>query len=184
MSAPHTKTDLIEQLTHVQRGVIESVEAIPSGAFDRSRGEGWSAAGYLKHLILSIKPFARALKFSAEQLRNHFGQPDRPSRSYDELVSVYQARLDAGARAEDYDRVTPDSYRMPDGVEDVRAYLLQTWNDSNNRLLDALRDWNEADLDGYQLPHPAVGMVTVREMLFFTLYHNSLHWRDIQQVSV
>ncbi len=58
---------------------------------------------------------------------------------------------------------------------------MQTWNESNQRLFDALQNWEEADLDRYQVPHPAIGPITMREMLFFTLHHNSLHWRDIQQ---
>ena len=184
MNAPHSKTDLIERLTHVQQGVVQTIEAIPSDELDVGRGETWSAAGYLKHLILSVKPFAKALAFPAEQLQRRFGLSDRPSRSYDELVAVYQARLDDGVRAEDYERITPVAYRMPEDVQDVKAYLLDTWKDSNNRLLDALNGWNDADLDRYRIPHPAIGTITLREMLFFTLFHNTLHWNDIQQAHI
>jgi len=30
-------------------------------------------------------------------------------------------------------------------------------------------------VDQYQLPHPVLGKLTIREMLFFTIYHNLRH---------
>ena len=94
-----------------------------------------------------------------------FGKPERASKTYDEIVAAYQARLGEGIRAEDFDRVTPAFYRFPEGVADEQAYLVETWDESNQRLFDALRFWDEADLDGYQILHPAMGPVTVRERM-------------------
>jgi hypothetical protein len=181
MTSPHTKSQLIEQLSQVQRGVAETVQAMSASQFTSGTDEAWSAANYLKHLILSVKPFAKAIGLPPAQLQRMFGKPERPSMSYDELVVRYQERIADGVRAEDFERVTPASYRMPEGVENEQEYLLKTWNDSNRRLFDALQRWDEADLDRYQVPHAALGTITVREMLFFTLHHNTLHWRDIQQ---
>lgn len=39
----------------------------------------------------------------------------------------------------------------------------------------ALEGWSERDLDRIRMPHPILGMLTTREMLFFTLYHNRHH---------
>ena len=38
---------------------------------------------------------------------------------------------------------------------------------------------SQADLDRYRLPHPLLGKLTVREMLFFTVYHNYHHVRSV-----
>jgi uncharacterized damage-inducible protein DinB len=35
--------------------------------------------------------------------------------------------------------------------------------------------WEEDQLDEAQLPHPIIGKITVREMLFFTIHHNLRH---------
>ena len=43
------------------------------------------------------------------------------------------------------------------------------------RLHGAITRWGERALDRFRLPHPALGQLTVREMLFFTLYHNLHH---------
>jgi hypothetical protein len=180
MSDPQTKAELVEQLVHVQQALTETVQAMSSEQFNNGTLESWSAALYLQHLILTTKPFAKALKLPPEQLLTMFGKPDHPSRNYVDLVAVYKARLDDGIRAEDFQPVTATSYRYPEGVEDKQKYLVETWNESNNRLLDALKEWTEEDLDAYQLPHPAVGLITLREMLFFTVHHNTLHWHDIE----
>ena len=35
--------------------------------------------------------------------------------------------------------------------------------------------FSEKDLDNYILPHPLLGKLTIREMLFFTIYHVQHH---------
>lgn len=181
MPTPQSKTELIAQLRDVEASLSQTVQAISADQFDQGTVAAWSAASYLKHLILSIKPFAKALTLPKEQMQSLFGQPDHPSRTYDELVAFYKQRLAEGVRAEDFNGVTPVAYRLPDGTEDVKAYLLEVWHDAHKRLWQALEGWNDEDLDRYQLPHPALGVITLREMLFFTLHHNTLHWHDIQQ---
>jgi hypothetical protein len=42
-------------------------------------------------------------------------------------------------------------------------------------LHSAIDTWGERGLERLRLPHPALGLLTVREMLFFTLYHNLHH---------
>ncbi len=39
--------------------------------------------------------------------------------------------------------------------------------------------WSETSLDRYRLPHPLLGRLTVREMLFFTLGHGLHHARNV-----
>jgi hypothetical protein len=185
MSDPVTKTDLIEQLRDVQHGVSATVQALPEALFYQGTAESWSACDYLKHLILSVKPFARGLNLPREELEKRFGLATRPSKSYAELTVQYQEGLNSGVKAENYPIVLPSSYRFPEGVEiaDVKQHLAQTWEDANNRLVAGLEHWDEQGLDSYQLPHAALGTITLREMLFFTLHHNTLHWRDIQSAS-
>ncbi len=53
------------------------------------------------------------------------------------------------------------------------------WNQSSDDLLAAMDRWRDSDLDRLRLPHPLLGKLTVREMLYFTLYHNAHHARRI-----
>jgi hypothetical protein len=184
MSDPKSKAELIEALQKIQQGVNDIIAGIPADQFDKSMDEGWSAAGYLKHLILSIKLVVKGMNLPPEGLKKMFGLSETPSRSYAEVVTAYKSRLEDGVRAEMFDRVDPAFYRFPEGVEDVQAYLVETWNDSNNRLIAALEAWDEDALDQYRLPHAAFpDPMTLREMIFFIIFHNDLHWRDIQAVA-
>lgn len=183
---PQTKPEIIDQLRQIQHGVSDTVQTIPADQFDQGSAESWSSASYLKHLLLAVKPFGKAINFPCDQVKTMFGEPDHASRSYADLVAFYQQRLNQGIRAEDYPNIVPDTYRMPEALPDdeVQAYLVQTWNEAHDKLIAGLGQWSEADLDTHQLPHAALGLLTVREILFFTLFHNNLHWNDIRAAAI
>lgn len=39
-------------------------------------------------------------------------------------------------------------------------------------------------LDTYQIPHPIIGLISVREMIYFTLYHYKHHLKAINKLLV
>lgn len=180
MSDPQTQIEIIQRLETISHGVTNTLRQMSEEQFTAGTDTEWSAESYLKHLLLSIKPLAKAIHFPAEQLQSMFGVAEKPSRSYSETVAAYKKRLDEGIRAEDFSPVTPVAYRFPEGVTDAYGYLLQSWDESNAKLMDGVARWSEAELDSLQLPHPALGTITLREILFFTIFHNDLHWHDIQ----
>lgn len=178
----YAKTDIAARLRAMQTAVNDTVSAMTPEQFERITGEEWSAADYLKHLILSVKPVARLVSMPLEKLRDMFGTPDRESMPYEDFVELYHRRLDEGMRAEKVPSVTPVEYRLPPDMTDLKATLLTAWNEGNDRLIAALETLDEEALDTYQLPHPAVGLITLREMLYFTAYHNKMHGDDIRRV--
>lgn len=190
MSQIYSKAEITEHLTRVQHAIASTIAQASPEALNAGTSEAWSAADYLKHLIISVKPLAKAMSMPPENLAKLFGESGRASRSYDEIVAAYQARIDAGMRAEDAgNAVLPSAYRYPEGVltgdmQSETAHLAQAWQDANTRLLAAMQQCDDAMLDSSQLPHPAIGLVTLREMLFFTVHHNSLHARDMEQAIV
>lgn len=180
MSDPQSKAEIVEQLRQVQDSISEIIQRMPAEQFYQGTPASWSPCNYLKHLLLSVKPFAKGMNYPPEQIKRMFGESPRPSMTYAELVAKYQARLDDGIRAEDYDAIMPTTFRIPEGTTDVQTYLITTWDEANERLITGLAQWSETDLDTHQLLHPAIGPVTIREMLFFTLYHNRTHGNDIR----
>jgi hypothetical protein len=180
VSDPQTKPAIIERLREIQHDLSATVQQIPSADFDRGTPDSWSPASYLKHLLLAVKPFAKAVALPPDALKRRFGTAPYPSQTYTELVARYQTRLAEGIRAEDYDTVMPTTFRIPDDTPDLQSYLLDLWNEAHDRMSDGLGQWSETDLDTVAILHPALGTLTVREMLFFTIYHNALHWNDIR----
>ena len=183
MTETTTSTHLIEDLRKVQQGLTETVSAMPPAQFDHATESSWAASGYLKHLLLSIKPITRLFEMSPQTVSRRFGSTDAPPSTFDAVVAKYRSVLANGARAEDHPGVVPDSYRMPEDVTDPQAHLLDRWNDANERLLTAIPQWSDQALDSTLVPHPAIGLISMREMLYFTLYHNTLHWNDIKALA-
>lgn len=181
MNSPQTKPEIIRELEASRDFVTDTIAKMSDHQFYTAAVAGWCAADYLKHLILSVKPAARVFEFPPEKLAGRFGVADRPSMTYGELVEKYQSVLATGVRAEDYPKVVPVNYIIPDDVSEERAYLVQTWQEANNRMAAALTTWTEADLDHYLIPHPALSETTAREMAFFIIHHNRLHGLDIQR---
>ena len=181
MSQPHSKTDLIVLLSEVQAGLDSTVQAQSAEQFNRGTETDWSPSDYLKHLLLSNKPFVKGLGKPKEFLESAFGLIDRPLLSFDDVVAEYASKIAGGVRAEDSPTVVPVAFRMPEDVQDSQAYLREMWNATHANLVKTLEDWSEDDLDRYQIPHPVLGMISIREMLFFTLHHNRIHWGDIRQ---
>lgn len=185
-TSPYSSSELVAALAGIHRRVADVVRAASTGHFSAGTAEAWSAADYLKHLLISVKPVAKALNMPPEKLAAMFGQPEKPSRPYAEIVALYDARIAAGLRAEDSSVVIPAAYRFPEGVaigdpDSEKTHLMQAWDDANSKLLSAIEHIEETVLDNHQLPHPAIGMLTLREMLFFTLHHNTRHAHDIEQ---
>ncbi len=53
--------------------------------------------------------------------------------------------------------------------------MLRQWERVSSKLLTNLERWSEQQLDTLRLPHPILGKLTVREMLFFTEFHTRHH---------
>jgi uncharacterized damage-inducible protein DinB len=176
-----TKDEIADALRAVQTRVAEQVSAASYVAFMDDSAGGWSAAGYLEHLILSVKPTAKVYHLPPHKIASLFGTTERPSRTYDEMVTLYDAKLATGLRAEMAPPVLPTSYRFPDGVTDVQAHLVQAWNNGNDRLIAGMEAMSDADLDRLVIPHPMGEVLTLREMLLFTVHHNTMHAGDIER---
>jgi hypothetical protein len=44
-----------------------------------------------------------------------------------------------------------------------------------NILVNNLHKWSEKNLDNTAVPHPLIGKLTLRKMLYFTIYHMKHH---------
>ncbi len=166
------KSELLSKLNNSNQRVVNWFTEIPVGEFFHREGEIWSASDNVDHLIKSHKPIAKALKLPKFTLRTMFGSPNQPSRSYEAICQVYKDTLAAGGVASG--RFLPDQ-QTPDNPEAIKKDLLNQFSKTSADLVSAVEKWTEDDLDGYLLPHPLIGKLTIREMLFFTIYHNLRH---------
>jgi hypothetical protein len=166
----HTRDEILQLLDDVQRQSSAYWSAFPGDEFFAKIGEAWSPADNVRHLAKSIRPVAKALRVPRLVLWLRFGAPRRASVTYDALRERYLAKLAGGA---DAGRFAPSQRVVTD-----RAAVLAEHDQANRELRAGIARWKDAALDRYQIPHPVLGKLTVREMLFFTLYHQ-LHHVDV-----
>ncbi|HEX6084060.1 MAG TPA: DinB family protein [Thermoanaerobaculia bacterium] len=166
----HTRDEILASVDDVQRQSSAYWSAFPADEFFAKIGEAWSPADNVRHLAKSIRPVTRALRMPRLVLWLMFGRAKRASRTYDALVDFYRSKLTGG---NDAGRFAPSARVLTDPAE-----VLAQQEQANRELRAAIARWPEKALDRYQMPHPLMGKLTVREMLFFTLYHQ-LHHIDV-----
>jgi len=107
-------------------------------------------------------------------LRWKFGKPKNPSSSYEELVQRYQDALKAGAKA--------TGKFVPREVKKLeRELLVSRFKEDMSVLINNLHSWSEKNLDKVGITHPVLGTITLREMLYFTIYHAEHHLKILEE---
>jgi hypothetical protein len=173
---------LIQIKVELSRTAHESREywqRLSLGDFFAPLADGaWSPADHVRHLTKSVRPVTDALRLPRLLPRLLFGKATRASRSFAQLRSEYRAALAAGGNAGRFaPRPLPESERN----RDSRTRLMRWHEEANDKLEDSLLRWSEEAADSHRLPHPLLGKLTVREMLFFTLYHNVHHVHAVER---
>ena len=158
--------------------IIYTFSEMNDDLFFTPRGDNqdkWSPAEILGHLILSAKPVSKAMSLPKLGLRASFGINKREKTNFDETIKHYHQVLKEGLQA-------PSSFNYNNVKEKGRQALLDTWSNELNKLLVHVDKWSEEDLDKYQLPHPVLGKLSIREILLFTDFHNKHHHEQIREV--
>jgi len=128
----------------------------------------WSAGQQLDHIFRSVGPVNMAFGLPGFVLRLLFGKSNRPSRSYEGLVEKYKTKLAEGGRA--------SGQFIPEQADwGKRGKLLRKLENLVSTLIQKVEKTPESQLDTLILPHPILGKLTLREMLFFTIYHVQHH---------
>lgn len=144
----------------------EQFEVCPEGK--------WSAGQNLEHLIRAIKPLQLAFGLPKFSLKILFGKANRPSKSYEELVAKYKSKLANGGKAS-------GPYIPPIVHFENKSILVKKYELQKQKLIRKIEKQKEKNLDKYILPHPLLGKITLREILFFTIYHNEHHLEILKQ---
>ncbi len=163
-----TTPEIISLLTENHKGFILQFERMDERQFTTSLNGKWNSSQQLDHLIRSVQPVVLALSLPLFLLKLVFGKANRPSRLYDALVEKYQTKLAEGGRASG--RFIPSRISFQH-----RAVAIKKLAGLVAKLKNKTASKSEEELDSYVLPHPLLGKLTLREMLYFTAYHAEHH---------
>jgi hypothetical protein len=160
---------IIKELSERHIIFVDYILSLSYKEFMYSFQNKWTAGQQMDHIFraTSILPLAFNMpKFITGFI---FGKTKRSTMEYDELVQKYVSKLEKGAKAATLfiPGKIPYSYRI-----DLADKLLKKISGINSAI-DII---SEQELDLYMLPHPILGRVTYREMLYFTMYHVNHHY--------
>ncbi len=167
-----TKEELLARFYENHKELVDYVDALDEDAYLLSVNDKWTAGQQLAHVHLCLLPIHKALQ-SKEYIKEKFGALDRPTRSYDELIAFYKEGLNTGGKA-------PERY-LPEAVAaENRAQVTEDLLQILATIQDQLGDYSEEELDALVLPHPFLGLLSLRELFFLMTYHATHHLRQVQ----
>jgi DinB family protein len=175
---PFAGAEIVRELRALHARSREFWDGFSITEFFFPLGNAWSPADNVRHLLRSNRPVLRALRTPKALLLVRFGAGLRPSQTYSEVRERYLGRLAAGVTA---GRFAPRPLGSSDQTGEQRGSLMAALDQTSEDLASTVSGWREWQLDRFRLPHPALGRLTVREMLFFTLYHNLHHVRNVER---
>jgi len=174
--AARSLDELILGHAELHATLAAELAALTPAEFYAPQGEFWSPAQHLDHLVRSVKPLVNALGLPRIVLRLLFGKA-KTSRQTGEVVAGYLKKLAGGAGAGGRylpAAAEPETHAAQDA-------LISRFKATGESLGKSLAGWSDADLDRYQLPHPLIGKLTVREMVAWSLYHGHHHRARIHE---
>jgi hypothetical protein len=165
------REEVIGKLQDNHQAFIEYINSLTDEEFLVSQQSKWTAGQQLQHICLSVRPVNLALLIPKFMLRLFFGKP-REKRNYEELVHAYQNVLKNGGKA-----------GAPYIPKSVGIHQKQKLINELTKLIDSLvekiNQLSEDDLDQHILPHPLIGKTSIREVLYFTIYHVKHHHEQL-----
>jgi hypothetical protein len=175
-AAPYTHAEIVRALGEVEAEVAEFFGGLSAADFLYRQGEAWTPSEHLRHLTRSVRAVNQAFTRPPWMLLLRFGWRRGRSRSFEEIRETYQGALARGGKASG-GYVPPREVVRPDEAAAYQRGIVEKWHAAGAELRRGVERWGEKSLDRVRLPHPLLGWLSAREMLFFTLYHNRHHVR-------
>ena len=176
LKIPTNQSELQTALTVSFQDIIDLSIAVSEEKFYEEKNEKWSIGGNVDHLTMSSFEIV-SMTAKPKAMFKQFGKAKRPSRSYEELVATYKKVLSKGRKA-------PTDYSPVPNAPKSREELLKSIGMLQAKLEKRIPEyWTEEELDTYRLPHPAMGMMTMREILAFTVLHNYHHLEAMEKIA-
>jgi len=169
------KQEITEKLIENHQRFVDFAAGLSEPDFTFAPADKWTAGQQLEHILRGVSPVTTALTLPKFVPHLLFGKSNRESIDYETLVKNYQSQLAAGSKASG--RFIPPAIGF-EKRDELKTKLLATVAE----LAQKVENFSEAQLDEYVLPHPILGKLTIREMLYFTIYHVEHHHKNALRI--
>lgn len=160
--------EIKEQLELKYLAFVQRVSEMTAEEYLYHPSGKWSAAQHLHHLVLCVQPLVYVYMQPIKTIEEKFGRVERINKTYEELKAIYLQQLAAGGKA-------PEQFVPPTGEMPSKEALKQQLTALIGKLNDALVQMNTNDFESLQIPHPLLGLITLKEMAYNAIYHVEHH---------
>ncbi len=169
------KSDLLKQLDLLSEEYRKVIAETSIDHMNLQVDGKWSIYQNIDHINKSNKLTAVGYMTPKFMLQTLFGKSKNGSRTTEEIIHLYQAELQNGAKS-------PKLFEAGASKIKESSSLLQKYNDQISSLKSQVESWSDEELNIYRMKHPILGNLTGKEMLSFTVYHQFHHLNTIQRI--
>lgn len=167
------RSELINRLIKDHTSFIHYIDSLTEEQLHQSKLNKWNAAQQARHVYLCLRPIRLALMLPKWIPQFLFGKSRTGSRSFDSLVTAYQSKLQGGGKAPYLYIPGKTNFSKEEELKSLQALVQQ--------LTQRINLFQESELDSILLPHPLLRKLTIRELLYFAIYHVTHHHQQAKQ---
>lgn len=134
----------------------------------------WSVGQNLQHVNIGLSRLNNYLALPKSSIATNFGLSSRVSKSNETMSKVFRNAFENGVKS-------TDSFNPDENLQTNIEELINQGKDLLKSFNSNLENWSEDELETYNCPHPFLGKITVREILYFTIYHVQHHHETIKK---
>ncbi|MES2619814.1 MAG: DinB family protein [Bacteroidota bacterium] len=169
-----SKEQIITELGESFNSLCVVGKSVSDEGFNIPKADKWTPAENIAHLVRATKMTSLAFTLPKFLHVVLYGKPNRTSHGYTKIVDNYHKKLEGGAQA--------SGVYLPKKASYQKEKLTSKLNTEGEKLIKAVNEkWSDEQLDQYQISHPILGLLTIRELAYFTIYHNGHHLESIKK---
>lgn len=165
-----------QQVMETYDSYVKMIDLLNENEVIFSENGKWNPLQHSVHLTKSIKITSLCFRFPKGLLKILFGTSKQTGRSYQQICELYNQKLLSGAKA---DLIYHPKSRIK---STNRVKITSKLLDSIKELTLISENFTEYELNSLRLPHPILGKITLKEMLFFNNYHVICHRASIDKM--
>ncbi len=168
------KKMITAKLVEKHHAFIRYIESLTTADYLFRYEQKWTAAEQLAHIVLCTAPLVKVFCADKEMIAQNFGHAKQPGMTSKALQEYYTEKLKQGGKA-------PERYVPERGIPEAKDILITDLQKMIKTLCTAIGSFSEAELDTLCIPHPLLGTLTLREILYNTIHHVEHHKAQIRQ---
>jgi DinB superfamily len=173
MNPAMTQAELVQALEARHKEVGDYFSNLSEETFLAETAPKWNPGQHLIHLTRANSRIAQGFQARDSLPNNDSGQ----AKSYEVVRETYLATLSHAPS----ELLAKNGAAVQVEANSSQSQILEAYQRAGTGLKQGVQTWTEAELDAKAMPHPLLGLLSVREMLEFALYHDLHHLEGVRK---